>query len=393
MTKEDSLNVPKKRKLRVFGVPWHTVHQRALARMPFIETYDLLIEPWRGGYATTQRPFPEKMRYVTHFRPNYYDLAILHVDQQCIYLPEKGDRISKGRLYMEVNDYIRKADPDLPVFVINHMTPFHDTYKSPFVVDYIKKIVGDNFMIVNSNEARKQWGFGYTITHGIVPSEWGFDVDHFNETGEKRPVIKEPRVTIVLSPAGMEKAYRRIFLRQTLRILDEYDVPYEWVGVTKKFSSFDGYRDFLGKSLVFFNPTWQSPRPRARTEAFMSGCCVVSTPYQDADTFITSGELVRKPTDNGKDSGKYDLDIKYDENTTGFLTRKANTEDPRVMDNPQETADLLKTLVIDRPDVALQVGKQGQKMAAKKFNKSVFDRQWEELLVRQGILHKDWNKK
>ena len=329
------------------------------------------------------------MHYVTHIKKGYYDLAILHVDQQCIYLPEKGDRISKGRLYIEVNDYIKKVDPNLPIFVINHMTPFHDKYKGAFVVEYIKSVVGDNFMIVNSYEAQKQWGFGKVLTHGLESSEWGFDIDHFNKTGEKKDAIKEPRCIIVLSPRGMEKAYRRIFLRHTMRILKaDYKLDCEWVGVTKKFDTFDDYRDFLAKSLVFFNPTWQSPRPRSRTESMMSGCCVVSTPYQDADTFINSGRLRYTKLD----SGETKTDLKYDKDTTGFLTSQEPHKDPRVMDNPQVAADLIKTLVQDMPDVALQVGKQGREMAKKEFSKKGFDKKWADLLIERGVLDKDWNK-
>lgn len=336
------------KKLKVFGVPWHSAHQYSLAQMPFIERYDLIIEPYRRGFAETQRPMPETMHYVDHFKPSYYDFAILHVDQQCIYQPEKGDKISKGRLYMELNNLIKEKDPNLPIIVINHMTPFHDKYDSAFVVEYIKKIVGDNFMVVNSFEAAKQWGWGYPIIHGLDTEEW-WDLP------------KEPRCIIVLSPAGMETAYRRIFARSVFRLLEDSNVPCEWVGMTKKFNNFGDYRDFLGRSLVFFNPTWQSPRPRSRTEAMLSGCCVVTTPYHDADSFIEDG-------------------------VNGFLTSKVPIKDPRIMDNPQYTANLIKRLVLEEPQTAIKVGQAGKETARKLFNKDAFDNQWIELLTKLNIL-------
>jgi len=243
---------------------------------------------------------------VTHFRKNYYDFAILHVDQQSIFDLKRGDRIHKGKLYMELREVI---GDDCPIVTINHMTPFHDKYDSPYVVDFIKEMTKGTFMITNSYEAAKQWGWGHPVIHGMDVDEW-WDLP------------KEPRGVVVLSPAGMEKAYRRVFPNTVRRMLSEMKVSLVWIGVDKKCDSFDEYREFLGRSLVFFMGTWQSPRPRARTEAMLSGCCVVTTPYQDADTFIEHG-------------------------VNGFLTSTGTTKDPRVMDNPEVTAKLIKRLIMD----------------------------------------------
>lgn len=320
--------------------------------MELVETYDLIIEPWRGGFATTQRPFPEKMRYIPYIEEGKYDFAILHLDQQSIYEPSREDNISKGRLFLEARELIGDL---MPVVIVNHMTPYHDKYENAYVVKKIKQLVGSDTMICNSYEAAQQWGFGRVITHGMAVDEWGFDVERYNRTGEKIEPPKEPRCIIVLSPAGMEKAYRRIFANTVVRKLEDKDVPIEWVGVTKKFNTFDDYRDYLARSLVFFNPTWQSPRPRARTEAMLSGCCVVTTPYHDATTFIEDG-------------------------VNGFLTSKEEIKDPRVMDNPDKAADLIESLIRDRADEAIEIGKKGRETAMKLFNKDVFEDQWRKLI-------------
>lgn len=256
-----------------------------------------------------------------------------------------GDRIHKGRLYIELKQAI---GDDCPIITLNHMTPFHDKYESPYVVQFIKEMTKGTEMVVNSYEAARQWGWGTPIIHGMDKGEW-WDLP------------KEPRAITVLSPAGMEKAYRRIFLTTVRRILDEMGVPFVWVGVDKKCHSFDEYRDFLGRSLVFFMPTWQSPRPRARTEAFLSGCCVVSTPYHDADTFIKHG-------------------------VNGFLTSEATIKDPRVMDNPERTAKLIAELVLDKPELALKIGQAGKRMAQELFKYENFEKQWREFLEKQDIL-------
>jgi len=331
------------KKLKVFGVAWHVAHQHELAKLPFFERYDLVINPYRV-WGESHRPFPEKAHLVTHFKRNYYDLAILHVDQQSIYNPNTGDRIHKGKLFMEIRSVI---GDDCPIIVINHMTPFHDKYESPYVVKFIKEMTEGCFMITNSFEAQRQWGWGKAVIHGLDPTEW-YDLP------------KEPRAVTVLSPAGMEKAYRRIFLHTVRRYLDEMGVPFFWVGVDRKFSSFEEYKEFLGRSLVFFMPTWQSPRPRSRTEAMFSGACVVTTPYHDADTFIEHG-------------------------VNGYLTSKYTIKDPRTMDNPKYTADLIKKLVIDEPDTAIRIGQAGKKTANKLFTTEHFQKQWLEVLKEVGV--------
>lgn len=328
------------KKFKVIGLPWHVSHQYELAQMSFIEQYDLLINPYRT-WGTSSRPVPDNVGFVPYYEKGKYDFAILHIDQQSIYDPDRGDRIHKGRLYTDINNIIT----DIPKIVINHMTPFHDKYENAYVVDYIKKMVGDNFMIVNSYEAREQWGWGKTVTHGMRPEEW-WDLP------------KEPRAVVSLSPAGMEKAYRRTFLHAVIRELNDMKVPFVWIQNDHKCKSFDDYRDYLGRSLVYLNPTWQSPRPRSRTEAMLSGCCVVTTPYHDADTFIENG-------------------------VNGFLT--SNIKDPRIMDNPVFTAKLIKRLVLDEPELALKIGQAGKKTAIDLFSFEKFEAQWEEVLREVGV--------
>ena len=333
------MNKKKKTGLKVFGIPWHVAHQYELAKLPFIAEYDLLINPYRV-WGDRYRPFPEKFNWVTSFKKNHYDFAILHIDQQSIYNPEAGDRITKGKLFQEVRSVI---GDDCPVVIINHMTPFHDKYESPFVVKWIREMVGNDFVICNSHDARKQWGFGHTIIHGMDVDEW-WDLP------------KEPRAITVLSSGGMEKAYRRRFLTAVKRILNEMGVPFTWIGGDiKGFNSFDEYREYIGRSLVFFMPAWQSPMPRARTEAMLSGACIVTTPYQDADTFIEHG-------------------------VNGFLTSKHRITNPNVMDNPEVTAKLIKRLVLDEPDEAIRIGKKGKETARELFKYENFAKQWEEVV-------------
>lgn len=329
------------KKLNVYGVAWHVGHQFELARLPFINRYDLQMNPWRY-WGEQSRPMPDNMRYVTEFDPKQYDLAILHVDQQSIWDPDNELRVRKGRLFYEMRETVGDS---LPLVVINHMTPYHDSLSTTDVVEMIKNLVGDAHMIVNSYEAAKQWGWGTPIIHGMDPDEW-FDLP------------KEPRCVVSLSAGGMEKAYRRIFLHAVARELKHLGVPFSWVGVDTRLNSFDEYREYIGRSLVYFNPTWQSPRPRSRTEAMLSGCCVVTTPYHDAHEFIEDG-------------------------VTGFLTSNQPYKDPRIMDNPEYTAQIIKRLVVDEPETALAVGQRGKEYAQKHFNQETFAVQWYDFLTKK----------
>jgi hypothetical protein len=105
----------------------------------------------------------------------------------------------------------------------------------------------------------------------------------------------------------------------------------------------------------------------------LSGCCCVTTPYQDADSFINSGLLK-----NGK--------LVYDEKTNGFLTSMKTPKDPRVMDSPEYTADLIEHLIFKEPDVAIKIGQKGKDTARKLFNQKSFEKQWRKLLEQLKIL-------
>ena len=340
------------KRIKVAGIPWHVGHQYEIAKMPFIESYNLLINPYRT-WGTNSRPIPDKVKWVTDYEDGY-DVMIAHIDQQSIWDPDLGDRIHKGRLFLEAVKAFEESNPGKPVVVINHMTPFHDKYEPRDVVEKIKRSVGDRYMVVNSYQSEVQWGWGHAIIHGQTPEEWW-----------DRP--KEPRIVCFVSSGGMERAYRRQFLYAVMRLVKEQGVPFVWLGVDHKCGSFDAYREFLGRSLVYFNPTWQSPRPRTRTEAMHSGCCIVTTPYH---------------TWKSRD----DYSSYFEEGVTGFLTSKQEIKDPRVMDNPEYCADLLCDLVLNRPDEARAVGQAGKEYAKKNFHIDSFTAQWQKVLEGLNVL-------
>lgn len=259
------------RKINVVGTIWHTAHQFYLAQLDFIERYDLVVTSRTWGHQ--QRPFPKKCNLIPHIPVDHdYDLAILHIDQQVV-----EPRISKGSIFFDLFSVVRERK--IPTVAINHMTPFSDRVDSRVVIEKVKRLLGDTPMVTNSKEAARQWGWGYPIIHGMKVDDW-WDLP------------KEPRIVTVLSGAGMEKAYRRSFLRNVISTLEEdFGEKLIWIGGGAPHrESFDDYRDFLGRTLIYFNPTFSSPMPRARTEAMLSGACIVSTPTHDWEEYITHGK-------------------------------------------------------------------------------------------------------
>lgn len=261
------------------------------------------------------------------YEPGKYDVAILHLDQQCIEpsIFEAG----KGSVYRHMNEVIK----DIPKIVIMHGTPYYPEMfpDAKVMVEKIKELVGDNVMVVNSHRAAAQWGFGRPIIHGMDANEW-FDLP------------KEPRVVTMISPGGLPAYYDRALLEHVREGLAERDIIHCHITVDYEAKNWDEYRDFLGRSLIYFNPTKESPMPRARTEAMLSGCCVLTTPTQDADTFIKDGE-------------------------NGYLL-------PR---NPQFIVELIERL-INEPQLAIHVGQKGKETAKQLFSMERYQDQWYELL-------------
>lgn len=314
------------KKLRILDVPWHIGHQYEMLKFPWAEFSWL--RQWKREYSQGPRGDIEPMfSWVPYYEPGKYDLAILHLDQQCI---EPGIlQLGKGMVYRHLNEVIG----DIPKIVIMHGTPFLPEAfpNQQDIIDKVNDLVGDNYFVVNSHKAAEQWGRPNTktIIHGMDPGEW-WDLP------------KEPRVVTMISPGGMPAYYDRTFLEYVREALAEKDIVHCHITVDWQAKSWDEYRNFLGRSLLYFNPTRESPMPRSRTEAMLSGCCVLTTPHQDAGTFIRDGQ-------------------------NGFLV-------PR---NPDAVVKLVTDL-LDNPQKAIAIGQAGRATALELFSWERYNREWEE---------------
>lgn len=332
-------------KLKIFCTPWHLAHQYDLmnALEPFAELYFLI---------QYQRPYGKQSRgdfvknWVSSYEPGKYDLAILHLDNQCT--QEDLWTRGKGRVYRDLNTVIQ----DIPKIVLNHGTPFfpekypNDTKNDTFakngisskLIEEVKKAVGDNTMVVNSHAAREQWGWGETIIHGMGLDEWWSN-------------DKELRVITTLSPGGLDQYYDRLLLSTVRDRLMELGINHLHIMADYKPTDWDDYRNLISRSLVYFNPTRESPMPRSRTEAMLSGCCVVTTKGQDAEKFIADG-------------------------VNGFLV-------PR---NPDEIVERI-VWCLNNYKEAVKIGEVGRETARLLFSRERYREDWRKLLSK--VLNKE----
>jgi len=317
-----------KRKIKIFNTPWHIAHQYELYKLPNTEWYQIVnsVRKW-GIY----RPFPKNAIEVPHYEKGKYDLAVLHVDQQCV-----DESIGKSRLYRELNEVIT----DIPKIVINHATPFWpEVYTEDFLRTKMKMLIGDNHMVCNSHEALKMWGemgaSAQTIIHGLNTDEW-YD----------KP--KEPRVFTTLSPAGLDRYYNRKLLLSVKQKLKEKGIAHVWVSVDWVADDFEDYRNFISTGLLYFNPTLQSPMPRARSEAMLSGACCITTGNHGAEEYIEHGK-------------------------NGFL----------VPNNPVTVTNLISELIQNNfYNKCIEIGQRGKETAKKLFALERYQKDWEDLIIK-----------
>lgn len=332
-------------KIRIFGALNHLGHQYEQLKLAqhYPVKFSWLENEVRRWTTHSPRPQPQtwltddQFEWVTHYEPGKYDLAILHIDQQAA-----DPRIGKGQLYRQLNEVIQ----DIPKIVINHGTPMWDevytedfvinggvvqTSRGPRFIDGIKKIVGDNPMIVNSYDSVKRWGWGYPLIHGMDADQWW-------------TLKKEDRVTVMISPGGLDKYYNRQLLTYIkAEVKNKAGLEVQHITVNYKANNWNDYRQFMGKSLIYINPTKDSPMPRSRTEAMLSGACVLTSRHHNADEFIEHGK-------------------------EGFI----------MPDNPLSYATTAATLIAEHYQETVAIGEAGRQKAKKlfsleRYHKDLFD--------------------
>lgn len=311
--------------MNIFCVPWHTGHQHYLFQ---IGHKFYMMESGARKWAENSRPFPD-VQVVPYYMPGIYDVAILNIDQQCV-----NEDIGKSKFFREISGQIQ----DIPKIVIQHGSPVYPEWGTKEKIKQAtRELVKDAAaVVVNSYEAANQWeGIHENIIpiwHGMNPNDW-WDLP------------KEPRIVTAVSPAGLSKYYSRMLYHETQRMLSGKGIGIIEFRTHVSFKNWDEYRDYLGRSLVYFDYSLHTPMNRARTEAMLSGCCVVTVKGHDVDRFIQNGK-------------------------NGVLVRY----------NPSYCANMLEELLTNRYQECVNVGKEGKKTAIELFSFERYKQQWNKLL-------------
>lgn len=258
---------------RVYGVPWHTGHIHALSEIPCIQSYALQLNPWRA-WSHASRPMWGKLKAVLHFDEDKYDVAILHLDHEALH-PDSPK-------HMLTSAMIDALPKDFPRVFINHYVP-----TLPHHPEAAKALVGKWPMVCMSWDARDAWGFGQTIHHAYPPKM--FDRFIWSEGPVKTPMILGFMPDVPQYEEDAKFAYEvdaALFTRHNTRI--------KWLGKPgAQCSDFFEFKALLAASSVYVHMHRNSPMPRTRTEAMLSGCTPVSLGEHDFDVLFPHWETER----------------------------------------------------------------------------------------------------
>lgn len=317
--------------LKILDHPWHQVHAYRLHSLPAVFTFASI--PHGGQYWNlAQRPMPDNFQGVQDvhdINPKDYDLALLHLDQLC-------DRNKWRAMAYRI---MKSKTKGIPQIVIIHATPDNESNRRR-----VLQLLGDLPAICNSRQAAEEWDGGEerVSKYGIpqfTPIIHGYRVDDFfNYSLERRRV----EAFTVCSGGALSREYHGLPLVKRLM----RDVPLLWYGHNGNrgwLPSYSDYRNMLASSLIYFSPTRRGPMPGARTEAALSGCCIVSVPGNDWESYI----------DHGKN---------------GYIVRTY-----------EEARTLLRSLLLE-PEQAYEVGQAGRAMAREHFNSDRFTTDWLEYI-------------
>ena len=343
-------------RLRILSYRWHAAHQYEIFRLPF----DFTLTRGFGSHITEVWPYMERplrpnvtFRYRSEIDPRDYDLCLIHFDENVL-CPELSNGILPPN-WGEPFLWLLSFD-NLPKIAVCHGTPpFEGQYardkdrKTKFDIlnDQRAKLVSmlsaaDTFVVCNSWQARREWGFANSrvIWHGFDPQE-------FRVGSHSRDILTLPH-------DHTRPHYRGCFEQLDVERLLDPDievarggpagVPIE-MRTTNAFADrqYRAYIDHIGQFKVYLNTTLRSPMPRSRGEAMMTGVIPVSLANHDVEMFI----------DNGVD---------------GFYAEK-----------PEDLASFIKAVIRDKGALA-NMSAAARKKAFEIFHCRRFQNDWRQLL-------------
>ena len=316
--------------LRILDFCWHVVHGYRLCALP--ATFEYFTPLGVRYWSESIRPKPINfLGYVEHPDVESYDVILSHLDNWC-------DRAKMRGTPFRIMNLIGMGSRAARITVM-HGTPDDEGNRQRIARMFELAPGGPPFMVCNSQQACQDWGFGPEHSRAIIH---GYDVDEFSSSKER-----QTWAVTICSAGTISRTYHGVPLLERIK----REVPVIWVGLNGDLPYFDSYaeyRDFLSHSLIYVHTGQRSPMPGARTEAMLSGCCIVTTSNNDAGKYIEHG-------------------------VTGFLC-----------DTAQEMIGTLQALLAD-PAKAYRVGKRGREAARVFFDKGRYVSDWLNLLGDLGV--------
>jgi glycosyltransferase involved in cell wall biosynthesis len=208
--------------------------------------------------------------------------------------------------------------------------------------EYAERLKNFN-IIFNNHTSQKEWALPNkkqrVIWHGFDPNEWPVNQGTYDG------------VLTVCSKFSNRPHVTGYNLWK--EVVGRGDFDYKVVGNDKKLDivqtdSWDHLRKLMRDYRVYFSPTLNSPMPRSRGEAFMSGMPMVSTSAQDADLFIEDG-------------------------VSGYLA-----------DEPEHILEHINELLRNKRK-RTRLGRNAREKAVEVFHIDRYLNQWRELLSDMGV--------
>jgi len=325
--------------MKILDYAWHQAHLYRLMGAFHDSTFSI-VNLRRESWNIYQRPKPSNLDGIIEavdVDVDDYDLALLHLDQWC-------DKDTLRALPFRI---MRQLTKKIPQICIMHGTPDNENNRRR-----ILQLLGDVPVVCNSLQAAREWDGGENRLDVYGLSQFraiihGYDVGEFLNYPQKK---RRNEVMTVCSGGGVSSWYHGVPLLQRLSA----DVPLAWYGNPdfganrswKK--SYQAYREEIAGALVYFSPTRRGPMPGARTEAMLSGACIVSVPGNDWEYYIKPG-------------------------VTGFI-----------VDTYIEARNVLKGLIND-PSLAYGIGQAGRDLARRLFTVENLRSQWLDVLTNLEI--------
>jgi glycosyltransferase involved in cell wall biosynthesis len=267
-------------------------------------------------------------------------VALLHLDQWCA---DFNLRALPFRVQRHLTAHITQV-------IIMHGTPENTENRRA-----ILRLIGDLPVVCNSYQAAAEWDAGEqradkyglpqfrAIIHGYAASEF------FNY-----PLAQRQReICTICSGGDTSGIYHGLpLVRRLQRALPEllwYGAnPQAGLGNRPWQQNYQAYREMLAASLIYFSPTRRAPMPGARTEAALSGCCVVSVPGNDWEDYVRDG-------------------------VNGYIVRTYSQ------------AVSILTDLLAQPAEAYRVGQAGRRMAIERFGVTRLAADWLTVLREIGV--------